>query len=391
MKNKKRKIIKSRGNTYYLSGLGIPKGCEYCLNGEKTVFFLNGFCQKPTHCYWYCPISQERREKPFTFANETEIHSKKELLHEINIMDAKGMSITGGEPLLPANLEKSIEYISYMKEQKGSTFHIHLYTNGLNFNETIATRLSKAGLDEIRFHPPQDKWTNIKFALNKGMDVGAEIPVIPENKYFKIVKNFISFLEDIGADFINLNEFEYCFPNSQELRERGFQLEKDSIASVEDSRTYAFQLLNDLSSQVSIKMHFCTIASKDHWQLKKRYQRRAKGVKQPHEIITDEGLLMYAQFENLKKEGIKKVNLFLLNTLHIPQNKLKYEKETVLFPLQHTKNNQLVQFVENHGYKCYILETLPFEIKKSEFITEKTPLKVYLEEIGWLNGKYKSG
>ena len=101
---KKIKILESKGSTYYIKGRGIPEGCNHCLKGAKTVLFLNGICQKPNHCFWYCPISEERKEKSSTFADEIKIYSKEDLLNEINVIDAKGMSITGGEPLFSTKI-----------------------------------------------------------------------------------------------------------------------------------------------------------------------------------------------------------------------------------------------------------------------------------------------
>ena len=42
--------------------------------------------------------------KDFTYANEIKIKSREELIDEINIMNAKGMSITGGDPLFDNNI-----------------------------------------------------------------------------------------------------------------------------------------------------------------------------------------------------------------------------------------------------------------------------------------------
>ena len=131
---KKAKIIRTKEGNFFIKGRGLPKGCELCLRGQKAVLFLNGICQKPHHCSWYCPISIERRDKDITYANEIEINSLEELLEEVNKIDAKGMSITGGEPLSELNLEKTVEFIKYIKNQKGRKFHIHLYTNCLHFN-----------------------------------------------------------------------------------------------------------------------------------------------------------------------------------------------------------------------------------------------------------------
>ena len=86
----KPRIVQSKGNTFYIKDRGIPKGCQQCLNGVKTVLFINGTCQKPPNCSWYCPISEERRDTVNVFANEIKISSKEEVLDEINKIRGKG-------------------------------------------------------------------------------------------------------------------------------------------------------------------------------------------------------------------------------------------------------------------------------------------------------------
>ncbi len=378
---RKAKVIKSKENNLYIKGRGIPKGCKLCLKGQKTVLFLNGICQKPDHCSWYCPISTERRDKNLTFANEIEITSKEGLLEEVNKIDAKGMSITGGEPLSELNLEETLDYIKYIKIQKGNKFHVHLYTNGINFNNSIASKLDLAGLDEIRFHPPKENWSNIEFALNKGLVVGAEVPIIPNKEKIKELHNFIIYLNSIGVDFINLNEFEYCFPNSESLKSRGYQLKKGSIASVVNSREVAIDLMKDLCNKVSIKMHFCLIRSKDYYQLKNRYLRRAKNIKLPFEVITEEGLLMFAQIEG-NKDDLEKFSNILLTEMKLNKNFILFNGNDIKLPLSLSLDNQIISLFERFQLKGYIVEMIPFRPQKYQQITEKTPIKLFKEEFG---------
>jgi len=213
---KKLNLVKSDGETYYIKGRGIPKGCKYCLKGSKLVLFLNGICQKPYHCSWYCPISEERRGKNLTYADEIEISTKQELLQEICMIKAEGMSITGGEPLSELNFEKTIEYIKFVKVEKGKKFHIHLYTNGVDFNEAKAEALSLAGLDEIRFHPAREHWDRVEKALNKQISVGVEMPVVPNKESEEDLEDLILYLDKIGADFINLNCLLYTSPSPRD-------------------------------------------------------------------------------------------------------------------------------------------------------------------------------
>ncbi|MEE9378826.1 MAG: radical SAM protein [Candidatus Lokiarchaeia archaeon] len=377
-------LTKSEEETYFIKGRSIPKGCKYCLKGSKVVLFLNGICQRPEHCSWYCPISEKRRGKDVTFADEIEINTKEDLLQEISMIKAQGMSITGGEPLSELNFEKTLDFIKYTKLKKGKKFHIHLYTNGLDFNEEYAEKLSIAGLDEIRFHPSKEYWSNIEKALNKRMIVGAEVPVIPEKEKIKELEQLILYLNTIGVDFINLNEFEFCFPNSQSLKERGFKLKIGSIASVIDSQEAGLALIKNIGSQVSLKMHYCTIRAKDYYQLKNRYIRRAKKIKLPYEVINEEGLIIYGQIEgNLNK--LDEFYEFLLYKLKIQDKLISYNRNNIKIPFYISIEDQILTLIESYSLRGYIVEMTPFRLSKYQQITEKTPIKLFKKEYG-LNG-----
>ena len=377
-------LTKSEEETYFIKGRSIPKGCKYCLKGSKVVLFLNGICQRPDHCSWYCPISEERRGKDVTFADEIEINTKEDLLQEISMIKAQGMSITGGEPLSELNFEKTLDFIKYTKLKKGKKFHIHLYTNGIDFNEEYAEKLSIAGLDEIRFHPSKEQWSYIEKSLNKHMIVGVEVPVIPEKEKLKELEQLILYLDTIGVDFINLNEFEYCFPNSQSLKERGFKLKKGSIASVIDSQEAGLALIKNLGPQVSLKIHYCTIKAKDYYQLKNRYMRRAKEIKLPYEVINEEGLIIYGQIEGNLNE-LDEFYKFLLDKLKIQDKLISYDRNNIKLPFYISIEDQILTLIESYSLRGYIVEMTPFRLSKYQQITEKTPIKLFKKEYG-LNG-----
>jgi len=376
---KKIKIEESKANTFYVKGRGMPNGCQYCLQGSKTVLFLNGLCQKPEKCHWYCPISEERRDKLATYADEIKISAKDELIEEINAINAQGMSITGGDPLMESNFEKTIEFIKHVKKVKGKKFHVHLYTNGINFTENIANELVEAGLDEIRFHPPKSHWENIKKALNKGISVGAEVPVIPDKEQEQLLEEFVYYLDGIGAEFINLNEFEYCFPNSQFLKERGFYLKQGTVASVVNSQEIALDFIKRVGPNVSIKMHYCSIRAKDYYQLKSRYLRRARTIKLPYEEITEEGLLMYAQIEG-KRENLTKFNDLLINQYKIPKKSINFVENAIKMPYRMILSEKFISLLKKYNLDCKILEIIPFREEDYFQITESTPITVFKRE-----------
>jgi len=372
-------IFKSKAQTYYIKKRGIPKGCQQCLNGEKAVLFLNGLCQNPEHCWWYCPISEERKGKKFTYINEIKISNTEQLLDEINKINAKGLSITGGDPLFKPNLQKTLEYIKFIKINKGKKFHIHLYTNGLGFNEKLANELSDVGLDEIRFNPSKENWSIINYAIKKKMSVGAEVPMIPLKEYYNNLKEFIFYLDNIDADFININEFEYCFPNSSYLKEKGFKLKRGTVATVENSKEMALDLIEQVANKVSIKIHVCTIIAKDYWQLKERYKRRAKKIKEPFELINEEGLLMYAQIEG-NPNKLSEINNFLLKQFKIPKKYLSYNNQTIKLPISVAVDKNFLDLIDSKKLEGYVIESTPFREENYCQITEKTPIKLFKEE-----------
>lgn len=376
---RKKKIIESGKDSFYLKGKSIPKGCQLCLEGKKTVLFLNGVCQNPSHCFWYCPISEERKNKEFSFANEIQLTVKEDLLREINTSRSTGMSITGGDPLFLPNLNKTLDYIQYVKLKKGKKFHVHLYTNGLNFNESIAQELADAGLDEIRFNPPKTAWSIIKYALDKGMKVGAEVPAIPMDKNIKELKDLIFYLDEVGADFININEFEYCMPNSKNLKDRGFSLIKGTIASVENSKDLALELIKEVKDKIDLMIHLCTVRTKDFWQLSKRYSRRARSIKKSFEEITDEGLLMYASIEG-NQDQITMVKNYFLSIMNLPQNLFEESQTKIKFPISIALNDNFNTFLGGNSLLINILETTPFLQDEYRQITEKIPIDVFKKE-----------
>ncbi|TXT66146.1 MAG: 7-carboxy-7-deazaguanine synthase [Promethearchaeota archaeon] len=378
----KETIVQSLEGNYFINKRGIPKGCELCLLGTKAVLFLNGLCQKPQHCAWYCPLSQKRRNKDIAYINELQITGPERIFTEIQKMDAKGLSITGGEPLLSENLHKTLKLIKLIKKRQGKSFHIHLYTNGIHFTQEIARNLYKTGLDEIRFHPPKNKWTNIALALQEGLHAGAEVPLIPAEPYISELKKFVMYLDKIGAPFINLNEFEYCFPNSSSLKKKGFLLEQGTIASVKGTKDAVLRLLTEMAPSTTLKLHFCSIRAKDYFQLKERYLRRAKHVKRPFEEITEEGLLLYAQIEG-DREPMDELKKILLKDSGMPRKYVSLTENAMKLPYYIVLDNNFQKLLKPFKLQTFIIECLPFDEDEEiqhRHVTEKIPLALFKKE-----------
>lgn len=278
----------------------LPEGCRLCYKGAKMVLFVTGICGK--NCF-YCPVSNERREKDIIFANERRVNRDEDLLEEAISMDALGTGITGGEPLL--RLDRVIHYIKLLKNKFGKSHHIHLYT-ALSPNKGVIESLKKAGLDEIRFHPPQnllpgvDKTyyrVSLTEAYKLGLSVGIEIPSIACD-----LSGVISILKEVDG-FLNLNELEFSETNFTQLKMRGYVTVEDTSSAALGSREVAEALDFD-------KLHFCSSRFKDAVQLRERFKRIAKISARYFDEITDDGTLVYGVIEGncsglLREAGVQ--------------------------------------------------------------------------------------
>ena len=211
----------------------LSKGCEQCAKGGKMVLFVYGYCDQ-RDCF-YCPLGENRKNVDSVYANERPVESDEDVIAEAKLMDALGTSITGGEP--QEALDRTCHYLSLLKDEFGEDHHTHLYT-GITGGRENMRRLSEAGLDEIRFHPPVQQWGDLHgtewedilyVAREEGLTPAFEIPGIrgePE---------FLEFLDEGAADFCNVNEFEMSDGNFRRMQEKGYELRDGHMSAVEGS------------------------------------------------------------------------------------------------------------------------------------------------------------
>lgn len=270
----------------------LPKGCQYCVRGEKLVMFVTGLCGQK--CY-FCPLSEEKKFQDVTYANERPIHREdkkfeaEEIFKEAELCDAKGAGFTGGDPLV--TIERTCHYIKILKAKFGSKFHTHLYTPFKQVDEEKLQKLYDAGLDEIRFHPDMDddsEWNKLDLAAKFDWDLGIEIPVLPQKK--EETKKLIEFAKD-KIQFLNLNELEMSETNIEDMSELGYETKDEFSYGVSESEEFAEELLEHCK-QFEFNVHYCTTTLKDKVQLAKRIEKRAKNVAREFDKVSNEGMLI---------------------------------------------------------------------------------------------------
>ena len=275
-------------NKFHSYNLGkLPKGCAYCVKGEKLVLFVTGIC--PRNCY-FCPVSDEKYQQDVIFANEQNVNNFDDVVMEAKSMNAKGAGITGGDPL--ARLDRTVSYIKKLKEKFGKNFHIHLYTSLNLVSKDALERLYSSGLDEIRFHLDLNSnklWEKLDIAGNFEWDVGVELPLIPTKE--KNLKEIIDCIHD-KVDFLNLNELEVADNNHSNLKQFGFHVKNSMSYAIKGSLELGLRLMEYSKSKgYKLPIHVCTAKLKDAVQLSERIRRQGNIVKHSFDIIDGEGLL----------------------------------------------------------------------------------------------------
>ncbi|MCS7102472.1 MAG: radical SAM protein [Candidatus Korarchaeum sp.] len=271
---------------------GWSDGCDLCWRGAKSVLFITGECPLYSSCF-YCTIAEWRRGKDLIMVNERVVSNPSDVLDEVKLSSSLGIGITGGEPLLFPDRVSS--YVKLLKEAFGKSFHVHIYTNSLLVDERNLSTLYDAGVDEIRFHTwNEGDWERIRLAVSTGFSVGAEIPSIPMEPWIKKLKKLSSFLDSIGAHFLNLNELEFTPSNREKLLGMGMKPRADDEVGVEGSSKAAREVLQYLERETGIMGYFCPAAQKEY-QVRMRWVRRAASVAKEYETPTDEGTLIYGE------------------------------------------------------------------------------------------------
>jgi pyruvate formate-lyase activating enzyme-like uncharacterized protein len=328
------------------------------MKGEKLVLFVTGECAKD--CF-YCPISEERYSQAVIFANEVKVTKVDEAIAEAELSRAKGMGITGGEPL--QELQCTLEFIRAFKDKFGKSFHIHLYTGLESVPLNAVEQLLDAGLDELRLHRFKvgDDYQELRKLIKGRARLGLEIPVIPG--MLKSLKDFFRQLDEIGIDFINLNEMEFTSRNAPQLRKRGFKLDTDTIASVQDSEAEAIELLEWAARETSLNIHYCPLSLKDGAQLRNRFKRRARSIAKPFETISEEGLLVKGVIIPSDELGLTAIQEMLQKEYQVPPKYIWANEGKSRIEITPSTARRLARQLKAKGLSVGIVEEYPIDTR----------------------------
>lgn len=311
------------------------------------MLLVTGRCE--SGCF-YCPLSERKRGKDQIFADELACQSDQDILLEARSIGAQGTGITGGDPL--DTMDLVVHHIELLKGAFGAEHHIHLYTATIDRQDYL--RLQRAGLDELRVHPPMRLWKRMgtsgleEAVEGLDMEIGLEVPSIPGEE--DATESLIRFADRIGLDFVNLNELEFSETNCEALLRRGFATKDDLSASAKGSEELALSML---ALELKIPVHYCSSSFKDSVQLRNRLIRRAKRVARPGDVRTGEGTLVKGVVEGTDLAGAERL---LRQEYHVPARLIHLDEEKARLEVAPWVLQELSPLLP---FDCYIVEEYP--------------------------------
>lgn len=263
----------------------LSPGCQRCGEGSWSCLFINGRCNG--RCF-YCPTSQDDDGPPVT--NGLAFSSPEEYAAYVERFGFRGVSISGGEPLLTPEL--TIAYLRAVRERCGSDIHLWLYTNGTLLTSELCSRLRKAGLDEIRFDLGAVRYHLKKLRLAIGVipTVTVEIPAVPEDE--TLMQQKMWELAEAGVNHLNLHQLRLTPHNFPHLLERDYTFVHGEKVTVLESELTALRLVRySIEQGIGLPVNYCSFPYKRRFQHAAARRRAARSLCSADEQITECGYL----------------------------------------------------------------------------------------------------
>jgi uncharacterized protein len=263
----------------------LSAGCRSCGSGAWSCLFINGKCN--CRCF-YCPTEQNQVGVPTT--NGIQFQKPSDYADYVAKFKFKGVSISGGEPLL--TVDTSLKYISAVKKKLGDEIYIWLYTNGTLSSPAILSKLRDAGVSEIRFDIGATHYSLEKAREAVGIIpvVTVEIPAIPED--VELMKKKLKEMADIGISHLHLHQLRLTPFNFEKLVNRKYTFLHGEKVTVLESEVTALELLRTRFEEgIDLPINYCTFHYKHSFQGAAVRRRSAGYIIKAHEDLTEKGYI----------------------------------------------------------------------------------------------------
>jgi pyruvate formate-lyase activating enzyme-like uncharacterized protein len=345
----------------------ISKGCQLCGAGLWSCLFITGKCNG--NCF-YCPTSQAIDELPssqgLTFLTPASY------AEYVNHFGFKGVSFSGGEPLLYA--DRVLNYLKAVRQMASPDIYTWMYTNGILAESKVFKALASAGLNEIRFDIGATNYQLDKILLAKGIipKLTIEIPAVPEEK--EQLMALLPKMVKAGVTNLNLHQLRLTPYNVAKLSKHPYTYVAAEKPIVLESELAALEIMVHAQKlQLPIGVNYCSFFFKNRFQ--SAGFRKLAGAKLPNVngIATERGY--FRSFQD-GKISYQNAQLFDAETFQneTPNFLLKHKAYYYRLGMAHQQNKAGIHNTADlQAYIQSISEVIPensidFEIWRHEYI-----------------------
>jgi pyruvate formate-lyase activating enzyme-like uncharacterized protein len=267
----------------------LSPGCQSCAEGTWSCLFINALCT--ADCY-FCPQPRDATTESTSAAEGLEVEDAGRYVHYLEQFGFRGVGFSGGEPLLA--LDTLAQLIRRIKRHFGDAMYVWMYTNGDLLDAASATRLTDAGLDEIRFNLSASGYDmdRVERACRVMRTVTVEIPAIPEDG--ERVKHCLREMHAMGVRHLNLHQLSATRDNHEALAARGYAfvpsfLHEPVVLESEPTALDLVQYAADHHLQTGV--HYCSRIYKVRYQGLAGRTRAARHAVSEGERVTAAGYI----------------------------------------------------------------------------------------------------
>ncbi len=261
----------------------LSPGCRQCAARAWSCLFVSGRCNG--RCF-YCPTPQNQDDPPMSAS--LPFHRPEDYAAYVRFFGFGGASVSGGEPFL--DFEKSLAFVTALRQTCGPDLHIWLYTNGLLATRDKLARLAAAGLDEIRFDIGATDYSLDYVRRAQGIvpTVTVEIPAVPEER--ERLRALMPELTAAGVSFLNLHQLRLTPHNARHLLERDYTYAHGTKVTVLESELCALELAAHGSRQGQpLAVNYCSFVYKNRFQGAAARERFGRHMLDDGEELTGNG------------------------------------------------------------------------------------------------------
>ncbi len=306
----------------------ISKGCKLCGLGQWSCLFITGKCN--ASCF-YCPASQQEDHLPTT--QNLSFADSAYFADYVNYFQFKGVSFSGGEPLL--QFDRTLDYLKQVRRKCNPETYVWMYTNGILAETQKFRKLAAAGINEVRFDIGATGFRLDKIAAAKGIIpvITIEIPAIPEE--LERLKKLLPEMVKAGVSNLNLHQLRLTQHNVKQLSKHNYTYIHAEQPVVLESELAALEsIAYAREHSIDIGINFCSFHFKNRFQKAGFRNRVSTALADDGDVLTPNGYIRRYTNTGIGYDSIRifdeKPELMAVQELYLKNKTYYYSRQAVM-------------------------------------------------------------